>query len=195
VLELLLKRPTLDVNSRVLGYHRKHPEFEGMTPLILACCEGKWKAAERLLEHPKVKVNLRHNPKWNAMKHIVSHGNLRMLEILMCHRDTEVLDEGTSEWYPPQKGLDYDVEMCNQLQRRFKEDPQKVRKELRIKHGFAEKDAAAMFKLFAFGCRPRGAPRNHGIKKFVYIFDKLPNELKMRMCNLNYGVNADFVKL
>lgn len=194
--KLLLKRPTLDVNSRIGDAYSSSAKDIGMTPLILACSKGCWKAAKRLLEHPKIKVNLIHPPRFNAMKHIVSHGNLRMLEILMCHPDTEVLDEGLSKWYPPQKGHPRNVELCNQLEDRFKGNPKEVRKELRIKHGFAEKDAASMFReLVAFDHKSQGTPRNPGMRKFMYVFGKLPTELKMRVCNLNYGVNADFVTL
>ena len=49
MVKLLLKHPTIDVNTE---------DLNGDTPLIIACIEGDFEVVELLLEQPNINVNI-----------------------------------------------------------------------------------------------------------------------------------------
>merc|ERR1719186_35209 len=81
ILKTLMADKRFDINQ-VSG------NSDGMTPLMVACADGKKEMVEILLEHPDLNINAVDVEKeWSALEYSLSGGYDDILELLLNHND------------------------------------------------------------------------------------------------------------
>lgn len=179
IVKLILQRPDAQVNTC---------DDAGISPLIEACM--KWpKYGDETVKALIARHDL--DPNFSSMEGITAfmiaaskQEGIKLFELLLCSRKSTVKFDTVSTLFIKPN----DIVNLASLTPFDKQGPR-----LRIKYGFAQKEATDLFMLILSDGKVKKGKRKFA--KFLRLARRFPPEIQMRMCNLAYAINKDFVKL
>jgi len=182
IMTVLLAHPGINVNLQ---------NDNGSTPLALSCTYGTFGAVKLLLQDSRVDINLADNYGFTPLRTASAGGRLDVVEWLLAsgkesdskREEKKVLTAATRSRTP----------VVPSLLKKFFRNPAVTRHDLRLKLGFPDATAAALFGLTVFLCDDYLALKPPGLDspatRFFSVAQRLPLELQMPLCCQVYGIN------
>jgi len=195
----------------LLGCAHLNPNLQttaGDTPFLLACNQGHLDIVQLLIKDARVDINLSDHSNLSALWIAVDYGFLDIIECLLASDKLTHFNQKAAESSPywpnttpmelaKLKGKTEELSLLIQ----YKENPQKVRFEMKLKHGFLNNELN-MTQYFVFSVlltdgyyrvKNMGNPgiagegqemidSKKGIR-FLGIMSQLPMEIQMGICN------------
>ena len=207
IVKLLLAHPAIHVNVQ---------DHDGCTPFFNGCAYGQVSVVQLLLKDPRVNITLADDSDWSPLWVTSFNGHHQVIEWLIASgRDLGNFNHHHSKGKLFQRGRDYSpLEIATErnhtevmsLLKRFVDNQALTRHEVRVKFGFVEERAAAIFALVIFICdellQIKPAPSRSSssstttkpsttiaaaTSQFFSIAKRLPMELQMVLCNRAVG--------
>ena len=181
---LLAHRPGLHVNKR---------NNYGCTPFFLCCLNGHSNSARLLLRDPRVDLNLPNHYGFTPLRQIALKGHAEVCKWMVA--SGRMMDFGQ----PGNTRTDPFIATHDEVQeilRRFRDDPEGTRQQVRIEVGWYEELAAEFFAMVVFLCdgllevkEPADSVTGAmaAERRFMGIARRLPMELQMVLCHRIVG--------
>lgn len=202
IMQKLLARPDLEINAT---------DNEGNTAFMWAAMSYSIEPFRLLVQNHSVDVNHENIALYKILyRRMYYVGNqwgapmLTMVELLFTRPEFRIVDikralgyqrdyENTSIFWRREvesTEVIYDKKTFD-LIKRFHSDPLGTSIEMKAKHGMLPH--VELFCVMEFKSPDVQHITNPGLALFKRVFDRLPTELKMRMCSLAHGANIDYI--
>lgn len=188
ILELLLSRSDIKVNRKTQDY---------WYPFLAACVRGQTRCVELLLDDHRTNIfNDTDGPKRTPLWWAARGGHLEAIKTFIASgREIELGDPDDSD------GDIFEVAKSGKhvkvvsLLKKFRKNPEKTRKKVRVDLKYFRKTASKLFALVIFLCDGlvsiSQSTENEKAKRFFSIAAKLPLELQMILCHRTLGSFGD----
>lgn len=198
ILKMLLDRPEIDVNAR---------DRNKDTALTWNMYCGTPEALKLLMRRKDLDVNAENIFGKDALRFLIqkrpkggkadtypkNEHSIPHLELLLTHPGVNMGPKSILKFWetPFSSAREHTPSQFVEILRRYQEDPKLTSVAMKIKHDMLT--PAELFCIIYFKAERYNSAFTPGLVMMKKIMDVLPIELKMRVCNLAFGVNKEFI--
>lgn len=183
MVKLLLTHPDIDTNKK---------DTDGRSPLYTTCIIGHMEIATILLQDKRVLPDEESDTRYSPLFTAIRHGHPEIVElILTLVENVRLTCKSNINLYGFVK-----AQIAFEIITEFKKDYPMAKRNLLKKKRIASQHDSAQILLLSILCDDgflRLQTVESVVNRFFEILMKLPMEIQMRLCNLSYGVNKEFV--